>query len=122
MDARRPGMRAYVKKHAYGNAGTKDLWAALSEASGKDVAELMDCWTKQMGYPVLKVATDEEVRRCTEILRSIVRIRLTEAEGNTVDAARVCCRSAKRQYDYHSAKRILYPPEHVDVKGQSCGC
>ena len=31
------GISAYLKKHAYGNATTNDLWAALGEASGKDI-------------------------------------------------------------------------------------
>ena len=30
----RAGMRVYVSRHAYGNAGTADLWQALSEVSG----------------------------------------------------------------------------------------
>lgn len=55
----RAGMRVYVARHAYGNAGTADLWLALSEASGEDVAGLMSCWTSQTGYPILSVATDE---------------------------------------------------------------
>jgi len=54
----RRGMRLYVARHAYGNAGTTDLWAALGEASGEDVAGLMSCWTNQTGYPILSVASD----------------------------------------------------------------
>jgi aminopeptidase 2 len=47
------GIRQYLKKHAYGNASTADLWAQLSETSGQDVSEFMNLWTKQTGYPVL---------------------------------------------------------------------
>ena len=53
----REGMRLYVRRHAYANAGTTDLWQALSEASGEDVAGLMSCWTAQTGYPILTVAS-----------------------------------------------------------------
>ncbi len=35
----RDGMRAYMKAHQYGNATSADLWAALAQASGKDVAQ-----------------------------------------------------------------------------------
>lgn len=49
------GVRKYVKKHAWGNTQTGDLWAALSEASGKDVSHVMDIWTKKVGYPVITV-------------------------------------------------------------------
>jgi aminopeptidase 2 len=53
------GIRQYLKKHAYGNTQTEDLWNALSEASGKDVARIMDIWTKKVGYPVITVTEDE---------------------------------------------------------------
>lgn len=49
------GIRRYLKKHAYGNTETGDLWAALSEASGKDVGKVMDIWTKKVGFPVVTV-------------------------------------------------------------------
>eukprot|EP00123_Amoebidium_parasiticum_P017500 comp23874_c0_seq1/m.41878 comp23874_c0_seq1/g.41878 ORF comp23874_c0_seq1/g.41878 comp23874_c0_seq1/m.41878 type:complete len:864 (-) comp23874_c0_seq1:481-3072(-) len=49
----RQGLRNYLKKFAYKNATTEDLWAALSQASGQDVKKMMDSWTKQTGYPVI---------------------------------------------------------------------
>lgn len=53
------GIRRYLKKHAYGNTQTEDLWAALSDASGKDVQQVMQIWTKNVGYPVVTVTEDE---------------------------------------------------------------
>ena len=50
------GMRLYVRRHAWGNAATGDLWRALGDASGKPVAELMGCWTQQTGYPVVRAS------------------------------------------------------------------
>ena len=52
------GVRRYIKKHAWGNTQTSDLWDALGEASGKDVAQVMDIWTKNIGYPVITVTED----------------------------------------------------------------
>lgn len=52
------GIRRYLKKHAYGNTTTEDLWAALSDASGKDVVHVADIWTKYVGYPVVTVTED----------------------------------------------------------------
>lgn len=49
------GIRQYLKKHAYGNTQTGDLWTALSNASGKPVEDVMDIWTKKVGYPVITV-------------------------------------------------------------------
>ncbi|KAK6071210.1 peptidase family M1 [Seiridium cupressi] len=49
------GVRRYIKKHAYGNTQTEDLWAALEDASGKPVKDIMSTWTKNVGYPVVQV-------------------------------------------------------------------
>ncbi|KAF2109018.1 peptidase family M1-domain-containing protein [Lophiotrema nucula] len=54
------GIRRYLKKHAFGNTQTGDLWAALSDASGKDVEKVMDIWTKQVGFPVVTVTEKPE--------------------------------------------------------------
>lgn len=52
------GVSDYLKAHAYGNATTNDLWAALSKASGKDVNTFMDPWIRKIGFPVLTVAEE----------------------------------------------------------------
>lgn len=51
-------MSNYLKKRAYGNATTEDLWDAISEASGVPVRENMELWIKDVGYPVLTVAEE----------------------------------------------------------------
>jgi puromycin-sensitive aminopeptidase len=56
-EAFRRGLRRYLSKHQYGNARTRDLWDALGEASGQPVADMMDTWVKQTGYPVVNVRT-----------------------------------------------------------------
>jgi aminopeptidase 2 len=52
------GIRRYLKKHAFGNTQTSDLWAALSDASGKDVGKVMETWTGKVGYPVVTVTEE----------------------------------------------------------------
>merc|ERR1711871_854712 len=54
-DAFRKGLQIYFKRHAYGNTITAALWAAWAEASGQDIPKLMGPWTKQQGYPLVKV-------------------------------------------------------------------
>lgn len=51
----RDGLCLYLKRHAYGNAVTEDLWEAFEEVSGKPVREIMNSWTKQKGYPLITV-------------------------------------------------------------------
>jgi aminopeptidase N len=52
----RKGLAAYFTKHAYGNTSGTDLWKALGDASGKDVAGFMNPWLTRSGYPVVKVS------------------------------------------------------------------
>lgn len=54
-DLFRKGMNLYLTRHQYGNTFTEDLWAALEDASNKPVGAVMSTWTKQMGFPVVKV-------------------------------------------------------------------
>ena len=56
------GVRRYIKKHAYGNTRTEDLWASLAAASGKPVESVMGTWTRHVGYPVLTVTEDPDKR------------------------------------------------------------
>ncbi|HWT55806.1 MAG TPA: M1 family metallopeptidase [Candidatus Microsaccharimonas sp.] len=58
----RKGLSAYFEQHKYGNTTGDDLWAALSEASGKDVGAFMNPWLRQSGFPVITVSqTDSEL-------------------------------------------------------------
>lgn len=57
------GLRLYLKKHAYGNTSTIDLWNALEKASGKPVKDFMHAWTSLPGFPLLTVSKDNsEIR------------------------------------------------------------
>mmetsp|Transcript_22391 Transcript_22391/g.48727 ORF Transcript_22391/g.48727 Transcript_22391/m.48727 type:complete len:894 (-) Transcript_22391:273-2954(-) len=59
MDAFREGLGNYMKKHAYGNTETTDLWQAWEEASSMPIPEMMASWTEQMGFPLLKVVAED---------------------------------------------------------------
>uniref|UniRef100_A0A8B9MWD0 Aminopeptidase n=1 Tax=Accipiter nisus TaxID=211598 RepID=A0A8B9MWD0_9AVES len=50
--------KAYLKKHHFQNAKTQQFWEALEAASNKPVKEVMDTWTRQMGYPVLEMGNN----------------------------------------------------------------
>ena len=54
-EAFKKGLHQYLTKHSYANAFTEDLWEALEEASQKPVKQMMDTWTKQMGFPTVTV-------------------------------------------------------------------
>lgn len=52
------GLHSYLKKHAYENTDTIDLWDSLSEVSGKDVRSFMHNWTAEPGFPVVRLDGD----------------------------------------------------------------
>jgi puromycin-sensitive aminopeptidase len=54
----RDGIRLYLRRHAYANAETSDLWDALEDATGQPVRALMDTWIFQAGYPLIHVEKD----------------------------------------------------------------
>lgn len=53
-------LASYIKKFAYSNAKTEDLWTALEEGSSQPVNNIMNSWTKQKGYPVISVKIKEK--------------------------------------------------------------
>ena len=59
-DAFRKGLGAYFEKHQYGNTIGRDLWDALSQASGRNVAAFMDAWLEQPGYPVVTAKVEND--------------------------------------------------------------
>jgi puromycin-sensitive aminopeptidase len=56
----RKGLHTYLKRHAYKNTDTKDLWDALSDASGKDIASFMHDWTSLPGFPIVTATADKD--------------------------------------------------------------
>lgn len=49
----RKGLSLYLKRHAYKNATTEDLWSALESVSKKPVRSIMHAWTTQPGFPLV---------------------------------------------------------------------
>lgn len=56
----RAGLKIYFERHQYGNTIGRDLWNALSEASGRDVAGFMDAWLEQPGYPLVTAKVEDD--------------------------------------------------------------
>lgn len=52
-------MNLYFNRFQYGNAATDDLWKTLEEVSNKPISTVMSMWTRQMGYPVISVRSEQ---------------------------------------------------------------
>lgn len=59
-DMLRAGLKIYFERHQYGNTVGRDLWNALSEVSGRDVAGFMDSWLEQPGYPLVTAKIEND--------------------------------------------------------------
>jgi alanyl aminopeptidase len=53
-DAFRRGVQNYLKEHRFGNATAKDFLAAISKASGKDIAAAFSTFLDQPGLPLVE--------------------------------------------------------------------
>jgi puromycin-sensitive aminopeptidase len=58
----RDGIRDYLRRHAYGNADTKDLWVSMGRAARQPVPALMNGWIFKPGYPLVTVSLDRNGR------------------------------------------------------------
>jgi cytosol alanyl aminopeptidase len=76
----REGMRRYVKKHEWANATAADLYAALGEASGRDVGKVMNSFTDQSGVPVVSAEC-----RAGEGTDGPASVQLRQEEYRTLD-------------------------------------
>jgi len=51
----RAGVRVYMRRHRESNTVAADLWRALEEASGKEVAHVAQAWIGQAGFPLVSI-------------------------------------------------------------------
>ena len=65
LDTFKKGVSNYLKENQFSNAERDDLWQALTDAATADgklpkgvtVKDIMDSWTSEPGYPVVKVSS-----------------------------------------------------------------
>lgn len=75
----RRGLQQYLKKHQYKNARTEDLWSALSAASGRPVNEIMNAWTRHIGYPMVDVQAKSTAAAADTINVTVTQTRFLNA-------------------------------------------
>ncbi|KAJ1423415.1 Peptidase M1, membrane alanine aminopeptidase, N-terminal [Sesbania bispinosa] len=102
-------LASYIKRHAYSNAKTADLWAALEEGSGEPVNKLMTSWTKQKGYPVVSVKVNDQK---LEFNQSQFLSSGAQGEGHWIVPITLCFGS----YDVHKNFLLQTKSETRDVK------
>lgn len=103
----RNGLRAYLRKHSFGNATTADLEAALGGAAGKDPTPMMDSFLNQTGIPVVRA----------EVHCDTSQLKIEQTNAAHQWTVPVCWRT-----DGPAACTVLDAPEiEIDLrKGDSC--
>lgn len=124
----RDGLRHYLKKHAYGNTETTDLWQALEDISKKPVKDFMHAWTSQPGFPIVSVATEgsqtklsqqrfylEKPAKSSPLHWPIPVLGPKEAPGSfkTADAAYHTPASSKINQGQSGFYRTIYDPASI---------
>jgi aminopeptidase N len=74
----RDGVRAYMRKHAYGNTVTKDLWSAVETAANKPIVAIADDFARQPGVPLITLDSAVCKKGQTELTLSQGRFGLDE--------------------------------------------
>ena len=86
----RNGVRSYMKRYAYKNTVTDDLWAEMTAAGAKDIKAIADDFTLQPGVPLISV----------------------ESALNVGDAVKLSLRQGRFGLDADSRKPLVW---HVPV-------
>ena len=55
-DVWQSGIQRYMKRHAYGNTVTSDLWRAVEEAGAKGLQDVAEDFTLQAGVPLVRAS------------------------------------------------------------------
>ncbi len=125
----RDGLRLYLKRHAYANTDTVDLWAALEEVSNKPVKEFMSAWTSQSGYPIvyaditskklmqerfyLNPAAKKETATWPIPLLPSIKLE-PDTLNKTVDGIKYSGGELLLNKDRTSFYRVVYDPKHLE--------
>ena len=79
----RAGISEYLRRHAYANTETTDLWDALEEATGEPVRRIMDAWIFRGGHPRVVVTPTEDGVRLAQERASYDRPDSTDSTDST---------------------------------------
>jgi hypothetical protein len=88
------GLKSYLQAHAFGSASGADMWKHISRASGLPIAELVEPWFAQAGYPLIEVTTLSDgsavVLQTGRFLQDLTRTQMAfqgKAGAHTEDAS-----------------------------------
>ena len=81
----RLGIVTYLRRHAYSNTDTGDLWDAIEEVTGEPVRRIMDSWIMRGGHPVVRATSSGENLVLAQHRAGFERDALTTAASSVDD-------------------------------------
>ena len=54
-DVFKRGVQSYIKRYQFQTATTTDLWNAIGERSARPIAEIMQPWVNEPGFPIIQI-------------------------------------------------------------------
>ncbi len=112
----RDALRAYLRKHAYSNTTSADMYAALGAVSHQDVAGFAKAWTTEPGFPLVDVSG--VVRRRRAVAGGVAAALLLRA--GPVVGATVGRPALRRAGDRRCAGEHVSPAD-ADCHGEGSG-
>ena len=121
------GLQYYLKKYAYSNTQTEDLWDALEKVSGKPVNKVMKNWTSKSGHPVITVVDKGSKLQLTQSRFFSSPISKKESKDTTVwsiplngllmDKKVMVIKDDKKKLNLGEASfvRVDYPKRYLDL-------
>jgi aminopeptidase 2 len=79
------GISEYLKTYSYSNATTVNLWQSLGKVSGKDIERMMLEWTREIGFPYLKVLGEHYDEKNEELTVELFQQRFLSTGDVTTD-------------------------------------
>jgi aminopeptidase N len=115
------GIRSYVATHRFGNATVDDLMAALSQASGKDVAAPARTFLQQPGVPLVEaqlVCGGDKPHLSLRQSRSLPVG--SSAERDRLWQIPVCARYGTGEASHETCTLLAEKEGRLDLEGGSC--
>lgn len=115
----RDGIRRYMKRYAYNNAASDELWAELSAATGRPVTDIAHDFTRQPGVPLVSVAR----ARCVDE-RSVVTLSQARFETGPKSSERLSWRIPVRLKSLRSGatEELLLGKDRASATTTIDGC
>jgi cytosol alanyl aminopeptidase len=116
------GVRAYLAKHAWGNATYEDFVSAMTEAAGTDLHPLFDSFVKQSGVPIVSVELSCKKGEAPSLSLAQQRYKPT---GSTIDPKRtwsipVCVKWGAGKTTGRDCTTLSEPTGQLALSAKTC--